>query len=107
MSVQETLTQRGTTYGLFADHAAISQALKAVMHRTPGWSDLAPDQREALEMVQHKIARILNGNPDYVENFRDIAGYSTLVAERLLETDGAADAQVTQMVRVKGVWVES
>ncbi len=83
MSVQETLTQRGTTYGLFADHAAISQALKAVMHRTPGWSDLAPDQREALEMVQHKIARILNGNPDYVDSWHDIQGYTALVESRL------------------------
>lgn len=35
------------------------------------------------EMVQHKVARILNGDPRYDDNWVDIAGYSTLVAQRL------------------------
>lgn len=83
MSVADTLAQRGTTYGRFEDHAAISQGLKAVMHKTPGWLELAPDQREALEMVQHKIARILNGNPDYIDSWHDIQGYTALVESRL------------------------
>lgn len=34
-------------------------------------------------MIQHKIARILNGDPDYVDNWVDIAGYAKLVADRL------------------------
>ena len=76
MSVADTLAQRGTTYGRFEDHAAISQALKTVMYRTPGWAELAPDQREALEMVMHKAARILNGNPDYVDSWHDIQDIS-------------------------------
>jgi len=41
------------------------------------------DQREALDMICHKIARIVNGNPDYADSWTDIAGYATLVAERL------------------------
>jgi hypothetical protein len=53
------------------------------MHDTPNWESLRPDQKEALEMIQHKIARILNGDPDYVDSWTDIAGYSTLVADRL------------------------
>jgi hypothetical protein len=34
-------------------------------------------------MIFHKIARILNGNPDYVDNWIDIAGYAKLVADDL------------------------
>jgi hypothetical protein len=34
-------------------------------------------------MIQHKIGRILNGDPDYVDNWDDIAGYSQLVAKLL------------------------
>ena len=45
--------------------------------------DLSPDQREALEMIAHKIARILNGDPDYADSWHDIAGYAQLVADRL------------------------
>ena len=45
--------------------------------------DLDPDQREALEMIAHKIARIVNGDPNYADSWVDIAGYATLVADRL------------------------
>jgi len=45
------------------------------------------DQREALEMIAHKIARILNGDPNYADNWIDIAGYATLVANRLEKED--------------------
>jgi hypothetical protein len=48
-----------------------------------GYKELNPVQMEALEMIAHKIARILNGNPDHHDHWHDIAGYATLVAERL------------------------
>lgn len=77
------LEERGSRYGTFADHAAICQALKDVMHSTPGWQGLAPDQKEALEMNAHKTARILNGDPNYKDSWDDIIGYTKLVADRL------------------------
>jgi hypothetical protein len=43
----------------------------------------ADDQWEALEMIVHKMGRIVNGNPDEVDHWVDIAGYATLVADRL------------------------
>jgi hypothetical protein len=47
--------------------------------------ELMPDQREALEMIAHKIARIVNGDPNYADSWLDIAGYAQLVADRLNE----------------------
>ncbi len=44
---------------------------------------LAPDQQEALDMVCHKVGRIVNGDPDYADSWIDIAGYTKLVADRL------------------------
>lgn len=82
-NVTQVLEERGQRYGKFSDHSQIAQALKDVMRATPGWERLAPDQKESLEMVQHKIARVLNGDPDYADNWIDIAGYSTLVTGRL------------------------
>lgn len=81
--VSQVLAERGTRYGRFEEHASIAQALKGTMKVCPGWQRLDADQREALEMVQHKVARILNGDPTYADNWVDIAGYSTLVAQRL------------------------
>jgi len=82
-TVAEILAERGTRYGNFATQAEITQQLEREMQRWPGWSKLAHDQREALHMIAHKIGRILNGDPDYVDSWQDIAGYAELVAERL------------------------
>ena len=83
MSIEETLAERQKTHGSFKTHAAICQVLTGVMRSRQGWEKLEDDQREALEMISHKIARILNGNPDTHDHWHDIAGYATLVAERL------------------------
>ncbi len=82
-TIEDTLTERGTRYGRFADHAAIAQELKDSMRKTPGWTRLAPDQKESLEMIQHKIARVLNGDPNYVDSWTDLVGYPRLVEKRL------------------------
>jgi len=82
MSIEKTLKQRQKTHGEFKTHAQISQELKAVM-REHGLLELSPDQVEALEMIAHKIARILNGNPNTHDHWHDVAGYSTLVADEL------------------------
>jgi hypothetical protein len=83
--VNATLAERGNRYGTFADNAATSQAIKRVMaeHLAKQNKTLADDQWEAMEMVAHKLARIINGDPDYVDSWVDIAGYSKLVADRL------------------------
>lgn len=81
--ISDTLAERGKRYGKFETHAVISRNIKLVMFSTSVWINLEPDQSEALEMIAHKIARILNGDPDYSDSWRDIAGYAMLVANRL------------------------
>lgn len=85
MAVEDTLDQREKTYGSFTGHSALSQAFKSQMKCTDGWSRLQPDQKEALDMIQHKIARILNGDPSYIDSWHDIQGYAKLVEDRLLK----------------------
>lgn len=81
--LEETLKDRGEKYGRFIDHAMTTQWLKKVMHSQDKWPVLAADQKEALEMIAHKIGRILNGDPNYADSWHDIAGYAELVAKRL------------------------
>jgi hypothetical protein len=83
MSVNETLKERGSRYGEFKDHAKLSQKLKEVMIGHGIWENLDHHQKEALEMIQHKIARILNGDPNYKDNWHDIQGYAKLVEDLL------------------------
>lgn len=85
MSVEQTLDERGQRYGKFKDQAYISQCFKDVLHRSTlmAGKDLDPDMQEALEMILHKIARILNGDQNYTDTWHDIAGYAKLVEDRL------------------------
>jgi uncharacterized protein (UPF0297 family) len=80
-----TLAERGSRYGEFPDHAAITQDIKGAMQGHGGWENLADDQKEALEMVAHKIGRIINGDPNYIDSWTDIIGYVRLVEKRLID----------------------
>lgn len=77
------LAARGARYGAFTANADISQRLKLQMRTCPKWSALDDDMKEGLEMIAHKIGRILAGDPFYDDSWIDIAGYATRVADRL------------------------
>ncbi len=83
--VTEVLNERGSRYGKFLGHAHVAQELKDTLrtHLRNRSKMLADDQLEALDMICHKIARIVNGDPDYADSWVDIAGYAKLVADRL------------------------
>ena len=82
------LAERETRYGSYESHANRSQALKeALVAGSHNWVRMEPFQRESLEMIAHKLARIMNGAPNYVDNWTDIAGYAQLVVDILNSRD--------------------
>ncbi len=83
--IDGTLDERAQDYGKFKDGAALMQALKRTLadHARIHNKTFSDDQWEALEMIVHKIGRIVNGNPDKVDHWVDIAGYAKLIADRL------------------------
>jgi len=83
-TIDQTLAERGSRYGEFDDHANLTQGIKDVMKTGRQWHGLTDDMKEALEMVAHKIGRILNGDPGYVDSWTDIIGYARLVEKRLI-----------------------
>lgn len=84
--ISETLAERGSRYGDFTDNAHTAQALQDVMHsHIRGWTNLDAVKRQALTVIADKIARILNGDPDYKDNWHDIAGYAKLAEDRCKE----------------------
>lgn len=91
--IDATLAERGTRYGKYTEHARITQSLKRVMQAEPKWAELTDDQRETLEMVAHKIGRILNGDPQYHDSWHDIVGYGKLSADAVLERQAQTQAK--------------
>lgn len=86
--IDAILDARGSRYGNFYDHARVTYELKAVARSFANEKDKVfdYDQMEAIDMIFHKIGRILNGDPNYADSWLDIAGYAKLVADRLQGT---------------------
>lgn len=105
-NIDTTLDERGKRYGEFDEHARVTQNIKDAMASGRNWCDLAPDQREALEMTAHKIGRILNGDPDYPDSWHDIAGYIRLVERRLM-AQAAAKPEVKSKPMDDAAFVEA
>ena len=82
--VEQILSERQNTYGDFTDNARIMQALKGLCRDTSNYQlKLSDVQREALDMILHKIGRICSGDPNVKDHWDDIAGYATLVSHRI------------------------
>jgi len=84
MTISQILDQRETVYGRFPTVAAASQALSNALHMPSGWSQLPAYQREALELIANKMARIVaSGNSTYEDSWTDISGYAELVLREM------------------------
>ena len=96
MNITDTLNEREKKYGSFAAIAHIAQGLQNIVRATNDWYGLPETQREAIEMIFHKIARQINGAKDYPDNFHDIAGYAMRAEQEILsqlreKSEGEAD----------------
>lgn len=87
MNIEDTLAERESTYGDFSKHAEITQNIKRAMVNSPNWEDLPDSMKESLEMVAHKIGRILNGDPTFHDSWHDIIGYVKLIEKTLEKKD--------------------
>ena len=92
----EILKQRGSVHGSFMCNAYMAQEFKNVLRQRR----VDAIKQEALEMILHKIARIMCGDPDNIDSWQDIIGYATLVIEDL-KKKGYIDTKV-EYVRVSG-----
>jgi hypothetical protein len=71
------IPNRDEQHGGMEAVGTLSQGFKNLMRGSKNWRDLTAGEREALEVIMHKIARVLSGrNPHDPEHWRDIAGYA-------------------------------
>ena len=72
------LNTREKTHGNYRDNASLSQAIKDVLRSGKNWERLHDGQKEALEMISVKLARLLSGDKDFRDHWDDIEGYAKL-----------------------------
>jgi len=84
IDMDKMLAERKKQHGDFGVHAEATQALKTVLYSYYD-EHHTPIHREALEMIVHKIGRILTGNPNHCDHWDDIAGYAKITSDRIPE----------------------
>lgn len=75
----QLLQERKKTHGHYDQTAQTAQMLKRLIRHAPSYMDTNERQRESLDMIAVKLARIMCGDPHEPDHWRDIAGYALLV----------------------------
>jgi Domain of unknown function (DUF6378) len=78
--VSELTKTRQSTHGDFSETARVSQAIKQALETGPNWHCVTRTEREALAMIAAKLARIVCGDPHFIDHWNDIAGYAELAS---------------------------
>lgn len=85
MSKDETnklLDKRGEQYGSYHELSKTAQTLKDVFRSKSDWEYLLPEERESIDLICTKLARLLHGDGDKTDTLDDIAGYARLATRR-------------------------
>lgn len=93
---KDILEERQETHGDFAWVAEISQELKDYFRQKASWYDLTYVQREALDNMAQKTARIFAGDPNFADHWVDIQGYAKLAEKEIRKgenQDGSASSK--------------
>ena len=77
------LEERQSTHGDYSDTAEAAQQLKRVCQRIRGNTEWTDVQKESLDLICTKIARLVSGDPNHKDSWDDIAGYAELASLRL------------------------
>ena len=100
MTIDTILKERAITHGDYPSKCETIQQLKSIMRTADGFYELSADQAESLDLICTKIGRILYGDPNHIDSWLDIAGYSQLIVNRLQsETEAPIPAKTS---RAKG-----
>lgn len=89
-SIAETLEARAKTHGDYSDHARVTQAIKDALKSGPSYARTTAHERETLDMLAHKMGRVVCGDPHEHDHWHDMAGYATLSADRIWSDDDDA-----------------
>ena len=72
-----TIPNRDEQHGGLEAVGLLAQNMKGTLRAGANWHLLTPGEREALDMIAHKIARILSGSdPHDPQHWEDVAGYA-------------------------------
>lgn len=73
--VTNVVIARDSSYGGFSGIAETCQAMKDLARKCPSWQSLNSSEKEGIDMILHKITRILYSPKKIRDSWVDIGGY--------------------------------
>lgn len=86
--ISDTLKDREGVYGKFSDNAAIADMIICNLSEGSSWGAADSTNRIALMQIANKMSRLVCGDINDADGWRDIAGYATRVLEYLESGEG-------------------
>lgn len=83
LTTEGLIDNRQGVHGEFMENSRATWEIMRALQDERNWSILPDHMKHALYMCAHKMARIVAGNPEHSDHWEDIAGYATLVAQRI------------------------
>lgn len=77
--VDALIEERSNTHGDYMVNSEITWTIKEALHRGAHYDSMHPAMKETLDMVAHKMHRIVNGDPFFKDHWVDMTGYPHLV----------------------------
>ena len=89
-TIETVIAERAETHGDYKEPSAFAQSFKRMMRTSKNWDCLDFYQAQSMEAFCDKMGRILCGNFNEIDHWRDISGYASLVVLELETAQGGA-----------------
>jgi hypothetical protein len=76
-AIAALIAERDKTHGPWRETARVTQELKRVIEKNLR-GNISFEQLEALDMIAHKLARIVVGDAGHADHWTDLQGYAAL-----------------------------
>ncbi len=81
MKLTDDLKARNKSHGCFEETSKLTQCMKWLVRKGMNWKKLSYIQQEAIDCISMKMARIISGDPDWLDSWYDIQGYAELARQ--------------------------
>lgn len=89
--LKSILNERGGSYGSYNEVAKIQTQIIDLLRSAEGYNKLKPSTILAIEMIIHKIIRLVNSGKEKEDTLLDIAGYTLLALAEIKEDNKQRD----------------
>lgn len=84
MDIENILSTREKTHGEFEHNSLFIQDCKDIARANPAyWEHLPPTVRESIDMILHKLGRVIYGDYEFKDHWLDIQGYAQLIIDEI------------------------